>query len=440
VSRSGPRRTSPAPEELLDELVTVRDLAAGGRGVARLADGRAVFVPRAFPGDVVRLESGRARGSFVEAERWVRVAAGPHDVAPVCADYGRCGGCDWMALSLEAQRRHKADIVRQSLLRVGRVPAERLGESVPIRAGQGLGYRQRIRLQLEGRRLGYFAEGSRTLVEPQYCHVCSPELWDAVCAVRTLLADEQAVPAAWLEDVGHIEIRMLAESVRPALAVGCRDGAPAPRLLLRRLAEIGFTEADAGEPERQRLTDEVYALLPPGGFVQVNAEMNAHLISEVLGIASGLQARTALDVFCGVGNFALPLASQGIETLGLERSAESVRHAARAAREQGLRATFRAGPADRLVSRLADEGARFDLVIVDPPRAGAKGLAPLLARLARCALVMISCDPVTLARDVAALEGAGWQLTRILAVDMFPETHHVESLAEFRPASSPHSP
>src|SRR5690606_8729219 len=139
----GPRM-SPAPEATLDELVAVRALAAGGRAVAKLADWRTVFVSRALPGDVVRVRRARVHATYVEATQVELVEAGPVRRLPVCADEARCGGCDWMAFSLEAQRRHKQDIVRQSLLRVGRVPAERLPERLPLFGGAELGYRRRV--------------------------------------------------------------------------------------------------------------------------------------------------------------------------------------------------------------------------------------------------------------------------------------------------------
>lgn len=420
-----------SPPTALDEVVTVRDLALGGRGVGTLADGRTVFLPRALPGDVVRVMSGRVHPSYVEATLLEWLERSSQRRVPVCADEARCGGCDWMALPIDTQRRHKQDMVRQSLLRVGRVPTARLPDRVPLIAGAELGYRRRVRLHVVGRKLGFFAEGSRALVEIELCHVCSPELWQAVTLLRELFADERRVPSEWLDRVLEVEVRLLQESARPALRLVLEPGAQAPSAFLKFLGASVYVEGQSAE--RHQLADDVYTLLPPGGFVQVNAEVDERMRAEVLAVAERIGARSALDVYCGVGNFALPLARRGVDTLGLELASEAVEYARRAAREQGLPATFRAGPAEAALAELARKEQKFDLVVVDPPRRGAKGLAPLLGRLCRSALVMISCDPVTLARDVAALEQVGWSLVRTVALDMFPQTHHIESLAEFRP-------
>jgi len=416
----------------LDEVVRAHGLAAGGRAVARLADGRTVFLNRAFPGDLVRLRRGRVHRTFVEVDELELLEAGPPRQRPPCPDEERCGGCDWMGLSLADQRAHKAAILRQSLERVGGIAPERLPAELPVVAGAGLAYRRRVRLQLVGRRLGFFAGDSRTLVDVQHCHVCAPELWAAVVELRAVLADEQQVPAELLRGIVGVELRVLEGAARPALRLVLAKGVPVPRQLLRRLSSFAFVDDDPALAERFELCPGVYVLLPPGGFVQVNPEVNRHLLAEVLERARACGAKTALDVYSGIGNFALPLASMGIETLGLELSRQAVTYAERAAGQQALSATFRAGPADSLLAALAQRGERFDLVVLDPPRAGAKGLAPLLAQVCQRLLLMISCDPVTLARDARQLEEAGFCLERTTVFDMFPQTHHIESLTTFR--------
>lgn len=415
MKRQRSRRPAPAAEVSLDEVVRVEDLAAGGRGVARWSDGRTVFVPGAFPGDVVRIKRGQLHASYVEARDIELLEPSLERQDPVCADAGRCGGCDWMALPLAAQRRHKLGILRQSLQRVGRVAPERLEDDWPILAGAGLGYRRRVRLHLEGRKLGFHSAQSHELVEVERCHVCAPEVWQAVTQLRELLADD-TLDQSSLADVADIEVRWLDEAERPTVHLGLRPGAREPKELSRRLAEF----ADLGAAD----------------FVQVNAEVNRHLLEQVLRIARASGARTALDVYCGSGNFALPLGRLGVETLGVEGNREAVRRARQIASEEGLAVSFEGGDAKVLLSELAAQGRTFDLVVLDPPRQGAKGLGALLAKLCGGALVMISCDPVTLARDVADLEKCGLRLTTTMLLDMFPQTHHIESLSEFRPAAS----
>lgn len=415
----------------LNETVRIASLSAGGRAVGRTESGLVVFVPRAVPGDLVHIRRARVEKAHAVALEIEILEESSERVAPVCADQARCGGCDWMTSSLERQRAHKLTLVRDALERVGGLSRAEAEQRTSLVGEEGLGYRSRVRLHVHGGRLGFFAAGSHELVEVERCHVCSDELWQSVLELRRVLRGRLDAPA-----IEEIEVRRLAPDGPAALSWTSKPGRGFDAETLHELSKHFSVGAASDPPETLQLTPRAYALLEPGGFVQVNQGINRRLLREVLDVARAIDAKNALDVFCGVGNFALPLAGEGVTTLGLEVLERPLVLARRAAKQQGLPARFEAGPAARSLGRLVLAGKQFDLVVVDPPRQGAKALADVWSRLTRHRLIMISCDQVTLARDLAELRSRGFRLLRTLALDMFPQTHHVETLSELVPPAA----
>ena len=197
-----------------------------------------------------------------------------------------------------------------------------------------------------------------------------------------------------------------------------------------------------GEPELVRL---VFPALPgrgtpaytlyqeAGGFCQVNPEQNLRMIERVLAWLEGCEVARAVDLFCGMGNFSIPLALSGIAVTGSDLQRSAIRSAVRNAATAGLHnCTFIQAAAERAARDLAGAGERFDLVILDPPRRGCAEVLPHLAGLGAALLLYISCDPATLARDLVGLVGQGYRIDKIGMVDMFPQTAHLESMVLLR--------
>lgn len=448
-----------------DELV-VEKVIPGGRGFARTSDGRPVLITGAFPGERVRLRLVKDRGSYLEATAELVGADASAmregaDAAPdvaldiasnttsntahvarrverPCEVAESCGGCDWMGLALEDQRRCKLELVGEALRRTGgfrHLPPLEL-----ISAGGAWGYRSRVRLQIQGDRIGFYAPGSHELVEPRPCLVSAPPLQAALEALRGRVREE---PRAFVP-FAHVEVRVVpgGEDVSLFFAPKRRvsRSADLPTATRRCLAALrsAFVVRVEGDPieavERFPL-DDCYLLAAPGTFTQVNWDVNLELVRAVRNEARRRALRSFADLYCGSGNFSLPLAAAGLEGRGVEGSEASILCARRAAEEQGFqRVQFEVGDVGRVAAGWAKAGRTFDLVVVDPPRAGAKGALDAIAALASQAVVMISCDPVTLARDLRGLFDRGFVLDRIQAFDMFPQTHHVECLAWLRPA------
>lgn len=417
-------------EVLIDKLIPE------GKGLGRLADGRVVIAAGALPGDRIALEAVKESKGLVTAERFSLLEASAARVAPSCEVADRCGGCDLMSLGIAEQRRHKLAMLREALLRTGKIDWG--ARPLPLVAGERAeGYRGRLRLQIAGGRIGFFHRQSHELVEAQSCRVGTPRLNAALGQIREAA---RAAPAG-LDAFAWLEVREASDgSVSVLLEPRGRGLSAAARGWLAALAERGFrvsSTRDAGtSPEllqRFELTTDTYLLSAPRSFVQVNWEVNQALIARVLEGAAGRGLRTFLDAYAGAGNFSLPLLRQGLTGLAVESNEAAVAAARRAASQQGLDpAAFVAADAAEHALGLARAGRRFDLVLVDPPRAGlTSGLEPL-SRLAARALALCSCNPVTLARDLARLLALGFELEELQAFDMFPQTHHLETLAWLR--------
>lgn len=422
-------------------LISVERLVPGGRGMGRLPDGRIAFLTGVVPGDVVRLVRWKDKSSFVEVNEHQLAQPAKERVLPSCSIAHRCGGCDWMMISADTQREAKIDLLRQALLRTGSFQPEQLPHIAFTKSPRALGYRGRVRLHVRQGKVGYFSRRSNELVTFEECLVASPQLARAILLLKLCL--EEFPREAKLLDA--LELRALLESdgssIEPGsctlhlvLNEGVASRALAP--LLARLRQhwtvaVG-QEAGALVALPPTCGGQVVTLAAPGAFTQVNWAVNAQLVSAVVDLAQAYEAKTFLDVYCGGGNFSLPLLALGLRGVGVEQSAAAIFAARAGAERAGLRGVFHAGQARQVLQSRALTEKTFDLAVIDPPRAGAKDVLGVLARMGIPHLLMISCDPVTLARDLRALVSEGYSVESLRIFDMFPQTHHFESLCVLR--------
>jgi 23S rRNA (uracil1939-C5)-methyltransferase len=415
--------------------VRIETLVPGGRGMGRLEDGRPVFVSGAFPGDTVLLQEVVEKSSFAEARARELVVASPERVTPGCPVHALCGGCDWMALGASAQENHKLSLLSQALTRVGKIPLE----GVPFvfhRSPQTLRYRSRVRLQVKDGRVGFFSPKSHELIEVEDCLVSSEPAWSVVQEVRKVVKESPLV----FTPVAHVEVRVVGHQLARANTSATfsphpRGFSPSERAALSAAVEPLRTQmsvrlgSEKGALQVYSPSPGVDVLAPVGGFTQVNEAINQLLVARVVEEAVKHGARSFLDLYCGSGNFAMPLLKKGLTGVGVEASAEAIFAAKTSARMQSLDGQFFAEPCDRYLREASKQQRQFDLVVVDPPRAGAKGSIPHLIRLAPRLILMVSCDPATLARDLGPLVSSGYRLCSVEGFDMFPQTHHLETLA-----------
>jgi 23S rRNA (uracil1939-C5)-methyltransferase len=416
--------------------VTVEKLVPGGDGFLRLSDGRPLFVRGAAPGDRIRLEGVEKQRGALCVTSFELLEPGPARIAPECPVADRCGGCDLMHVSRACELSQKQGMLREALERVGGVahaPAEL------ATCGEPFGYRSRVRFHV-GRqgKLGFFARGSHQLVEVPSCLVADPRINAALSAIRRLA---RRYPDA-LGGISDVELRATASGVVARFVP--RDGIKpiSAEPLLRALGKelkVAATEREAQLlVERRALPGDVFVEIPADAFSQINEAVNRELVAQVVAGALERKLVSFCDLFAGVGNFALPLARSGLTGVMVERTPSAVQAAQRAALEQGIRGLkARTADAGRALNDLVREGQRFELVVLDPPREGAPDVVAGIVGLAPRAVAYVACDPVTLARDLKPLLAAGLQIQSVQGFDMFPRTHHFESLVWLaRPASA----
>jgi 23S rRNA (uracil1939-C5)-methyltransferase len=410
---------------------TIEKLVPGGDGMLHLSDGRVAFVAGAFPGEVIRPLAVHARKGHVRATRWELVQQSPDRVVPSCRVARECGGCDFMALERRKQIEEKQILLRSALERTGgfTLPPEFVKMTTH---GPDLGYRSRVRFQVDAAgQIGFFARASHALVVVPSCPVCASEIDVALAVARR--APKEALAA-----FSEIEVRR--SDAAPHLAVRLvprvpGGAGPAVGAVLRALPKE-WSVSVAGEEESDVLMQafplpggtELRAL--PGVFTQVNWPVNVAIVEAVVQGARERRVERFLDAYAGAGNFSLPLLAAGMRGASVERDERAVASARAAATAAGLDAGgFVADDAARALHGFLRKRERFDLVLLDPPRSGAREALASVVRLAPPAIAMCSCDPVTLARDLATLSRAGYHLDSVRGFDMFPQTHHLEALA-----------
>lgn len=406
---------------------TIEALVPGGEGMAVLSDGRVAFVSGGLPGDVISPIGVEARKGSLRATRWELVTSSPDRVRPPCPVAERCGGCDWMHLGRGAQLVHKERLLRSAIERTGKIRLP--DDPIPVTtAGPPLEYRSRTRFHIDGEgRIGFFERRAHALVEMDECLVCRPELNRALAELRKLPR------SVWMEfseiELRHVEGTPVSALLRPRVpgALSKMTRSALPKLAPALRIYIAGEEPDAAD--RFELPFGVHLRAGPGVFTQVNWPVNSVMIEAVVTGAQKRGIRRFCDAYAGAGNFSIPLLARGMLGVSIEKDVRAVESARAAAREQGLADDgFTSGDVRQKVGDLARGRQRFDLVLLDPPRSGAEEVLRPICDLAPPHVAYVSCDPVTLARDLGALHRVGYSVGEIQAFDMFPQTHHLETL------------
>jgi 23S rRNA (uracil1939-C5)-methyltransferase len=410
----------------LKTQLTVEKLVPGGAGFCRLPDGRSAFVEGALPGDRVEVREVEEKRGYVRVTSFDLLEPGADRVTPPCPIATTCGGCDWMHLELGAQRRYKASLVAEALERTGRLVLPVVPDVV-VR-GEALGYRSRVRVHVDERgTVGFFGRRTRSLVPVPACAVAHPVLNRALGtlaslepALKTLLAGFETAELSVSADGSHTDARLWPRKGQPH--------ARSVEVLLERLRERGL-DAVIAAPAQPKGAPGPGEERPFAAFSQVNGEVNEALVADVTEGATARGVRSFLDLYGGRGNFTLPLAKADRRGVLVEVDRLAAGDAETMADELGLSVKVLPIDAARGLEQLVASHERFDLVVLDPPRAGAKDALSGIIALRPDAIAYVSCDPVTLARDLKQLVAAGYRLASVRCFDMFPHTHHVETLA-----------
>lgn len=407
--------------------LTVEKLVPGGDGFLRLPDGQALFVRGAAPGDRIRLGGVEKQRGTLRAHDYELLSPSPDRVVPECPVASACGGCDMMHLSRSSELSQKTSMLKEALERVGGVS---LSPDTLTSSEAVSGYRSRVRFHVgQHGKLGFFGRGTHQLVEVPGCAVADPRINQALASIRRLA---RRFPDA-LAGFSDVELRATETDVIARFVP--RDGIkpiaadPFLRALSKEL-RVAATEREAQAlSERRNLTQDVFVEIPADAFSQINVPVNRELVAAVVAGAKARGLTSFCDLFAGVGNFALPLARAGLTGVLVERTPSAVVAAQRAATEQGIgKLKARTADASRALGDLVREGQHFDLVVLDPPREGAPEVVAGIPGLSPRAVAYVACDPVTLSRDLKPLVAAGLVIRSVQAFDMFPRTHHFETL------------
>ena len=422
TKRAGQPGLAAGPSAAGEELeLAVSGVAHGGWCVARDAGGRVVFVRHALPGERVRARVTDATASFARAEAIEILHASPDRVAPRCphAHPGGCGGCDWQHANLAAQRRLKAQVIKEQLRRIARLDRDVTVEPVPGDQ-DGLGWRTRVKFSVgpDGT-AGLLAHRSHDVIDIGDCPIAHP-LVDAA----------EVTKRRW--EATSVEVVVSPAAGERAVLLTPSDAAPGP-----------LQQHAAGRSWR----------VSAGAFWQVHPGAADTLTEAVLGTLRPRPGEVALDLFCGAGLFAGALAARvGPDgaVIGVDADRAAVRDARYNLRETPWARVY-AGDVARLLAR--GGWPRPRLAVLDPPRTGASRrvierllTGPVATRrrpAPRSALrrvAYVSCDPATLARDIAVFAEFGWRLGTLRAFDAFPMTHHVECVAALTPGKDRDAP
>lgn len=414
--------------------VTIERILPGGLGLAH-AEGKTVMVALAAPGDHLRIQIDRVKGNVSFASIQEIITPSPNRVEPPCPYFGRCGGCDFQQMNYQAQLEAKVEIVKDCMRRLARI--ENIPDFQITPAPNPWHYRSRAQWQYDAvrQKLGYFESGSRHVCDVVECAVLAPSLQQTLESLRAKMNDGS-----------------LPENARDFRAVLGDDNvsiAPSVRSpTVREGLDLAMGSAQVRDITRT-IHGDTYRLNAES-FFQANDGLLPQLIDAAIGEASG---DAALDLYCGAGLFTLPLARRFKHVVAVE----SDNAAASFARENLARAGLtNAEVAVRDVgvwlddvkrhdlSRLSESSAtalqgQTDFVLLDPPRTGAESrvIAGVLG-LKPQRISYVSCDPATLARDLKKLIAGGYTLTSVRAFDMFPQTHHVETVSHL--LASPTAP
>jgi 23S rRNA (uracil1939-C5)-methyltransferase len=408
--------------------VEISAMTFGPYGVGRI-DGKTVMVPNAAPGDRLEVELSGAHRDYAIGRIVRMLRGGPDRREPPCPFLPRCGGCDWQQLNYPAQVRVKAELVAAEFRHALKLELDpgNLVEPAPAE----FGYRARIRLKTGAYgALGFHELGSNSIVEIDRCMVAAAEL---------------KLPAALAKALGRRckEIEVVAGDGRQILIAHLGKPPAAPEIacakrVLETEQSVGGIVLRAGK-SREVIGDAKIGIeIEPGLaieadadlFSQVNRAQNLKLVATVMEMAAPREGMNVLDLFCGTGNLSIPAACRGARVTGVDADALAIAAAAQNAERMQLRET-------QFVAMKAAETARFleraryrpDVIIMDPPRTGAYDLMEPLIRLRPSSVSYVSCDPSTMVRDLLVAIAGGYKVRRVRAFDFFPNTHHVEVVA-----------
>ncbi|HSW70238.1 MAG TPA: 23S rRNA (uracil(1939)-C(5))-methyltransferase RlmD [Gammaproteobacteria bacterium] len=426
--------------------ITIESLSHEGRGIAAFK-GKTLFVSGALPKETVKCKIIRQHRRYYEAQATEIITPSPDRISPACAHYTICGGCSLQHVDNQAQVQLKQQALLDQLKHFGKIIPE---EILPPIMGNSFGYRRKARLGVRYVRkkekllIGFREKFSHYLADIEECEVLHPDVGKHMSKLRELIRS--------LSQYEHI----------PQIEMAVSDHATA--LVIRHMTSLSITDLSAlcefGKEQNFHIylqpgsADSVHKIWPadqnellsyflpdyelemqfhPLDFTQVNGEINREMIAEAIRLLDPQSTDTILDLFCGLGNFTLPIARFAKNVTGIEGSIQMVNRAkANALLNHIHNAEFYAANLMEPLKTAPWLNTPYDKILLDPPRTGAKEIIPLIANQSAKSIVYVSCNPATLARDAGELVYQHqYRLKKIGVINMFPHTSHIEAIALF---------
>lgn len=425
------RRARPSKDKPISSpirLLSIEGTTHEGHGVAR-ENGKVTFVAGAIRGEQVEARVVKEGRQYNQAITVKRLHDSPERVLPACPHFERCGGCQLQHMSIEAQRNLKENWLAGQFRKLS------LPNKMSRLEGKPFGYRRRARISVFVKnnqvQIGFRAKSSNEIIDIDQCQVLEPSLQVAYQALRTYLKT-----ASLVSKLGHIELLYDAQGVCVVLRQS-RDMAETDKEDLNNWAQKSsitlLWQAPAeNKVEKQQprhyMIDGAVLNFHPQDFIQVNAQINDAMVEQAMAWLELNSDDVVLDLFCGAGNFSLPMAKRAGRVLAVEAIESMVEMGQLNARQadldnlEFLAADLTQTPPNRL------KKAKITKALIDPPRAGAYEFLPTLVRLKPQQILYVSCNASTLARDAEYLVENGFRVTKVCMMDMFPQTSHVEAM------------
>lgn len=425
--------------------VAITDITHDGRGVAHV-EGKVVFVNGALPDEVVMAQYVKSRKDYDEAKTIEVLKASPDRVAPICDVFGTCGGCSLQHLDPEKQIYFKAKQLASNLKKQAKLDFDVAKQMPPLRSpSEHYRYKARLGVKYVAKKekvlVGFREKFAPFIVDMDSCPVLEDKVANLLPALSTLIGD-----LTLLDKIPQIEVAIGSDQVALSFRVletpTEEDEAKLKAFGIEHNILIYLqpkNEAstyllsdveDRDDLLNYQLLDRLTMAFKPYHFTQVNPMINQQMVKQALDLLKLQKDETVLDLFCGLGNFTLPLALEAGKVIGVEGDQSLTEWAAKNAARNGLEnVDFYCTDLTQNQDDADWMQLKYDAILVDPPRSGALEMMPYLGKLAPKRILYVSCHPATLARDLAELVQYGYEVTDAGVMDMFPHTAHVESMA-----------
>lgn len=387
--------------------IEIERLLLNGAGEAQ-HDGLIVQVKGAIPGDIVKVTAISTKKRRVRASLDKIIRPSSDRVTPTCPFHETCGGCDLAHMNDSARRAAIATAVGRGIRYTDKV------EVTP--SPSQTGHRARIKMTVKRGVVGYLSSGTNDLVEIPHCQIARPEVNEVLAELRLALAGSDCISSVEIRSNGS-EVHVNATAIEQQHAQAASQ--------LSALKNVAINGRHAHGNTRFCIDIEGQTLqIGPRSFYQVNLEVNKLLIQHILRVTARLKPGRLLDLYAGIGNIGLPIAAQGVPVVAVERDKEAIRNSVATANEAGYSFTGIC----KSVERFDTTTEPFDVVILDPPRSGAPGVLNRIMLTRPRAIIYVSCDLFTAARDINCVLAAGYSITSVDCFEMFPQTHHIETV------------